>query len=207
MVQKPRKPGRPRAYDPDDALERAMATFWKDGYAGTSLDQLAEATAMNRPSLYAAFGDKHALYVETLRRYLSDARAASAELFAAGGPLRETLAGLYGLALDIYTEGGRGCYSVGTAVTEALAHADVRALLYASMRYSDAAFTRLFEAARARGELDRQADPAALGQVAVAVLHTLALRSRAGASRAELEEVVASAIDVMAMKRRPTRRR
>ncbi len=55
--------GRPRAYDADDALSNATDAFWLGGYSGTSLDTLSDATGMNRPSLYAAFGDKHALYL------------------------------------------------------------------------------------------------------------------------------------------------
>ena len=74
MVQKkstdhttaPKKRGRPRSYDPETALARAAAVFWKAGYAGTSLDDLSQATGMNRPSLYAAFGDKRDLYLKTL---------------------------------------------------------------------------------------------------------------------------------------------
>src|ERR1044071_6181888 len=61
--------GRPRAYEPDVALARALDAFWEGGYSGTSLDQLVEATGMNRPSLYAAFGDKQALYLKALRSY------------------------------------------------------------------------------------------------------------------------------------------
>ena len=63
MVQKemrPRPRGRPRSYDPEVALKRATEAFWKSGYSGTSLDDLAAATGMNRPSLYAGFGDKRA---------------------------------------------------------------------------------------------------------------------------------------------------
>ena len=67
MVQKESaRRGRPRAYDPDTALARAMAVFWAGGYAGTSLDDVTAGTGMNRPSLYGAFGDKHALYLHTL---------------------------------------------------------------------------------------------------------------------------------------------
>src|SRR6185503_13287769 len=83
MVQKnvkepkaePKRRGRPRAYDPDTALARAAATFWKAGYAGTSLDDLVEATGMNRPSLYAAFGDKREIYLKTLEHYREGSRA------------------------------------------------------------------------------------------------------------------------------------
>src|SRR5882724_10797919 len=80
MVQKkskgakaePKRRGRPRAYDPATAIARAAETFWKAGYAGTSLDDLSAATGMNRPSLYAAFGDKRDLYLKALEIYLTD---------------------------------------------------------------------------------------------------------------------------------------
>src|SRR5690348_9419668 len=72
MVQnkdaEPRGRGRPRAYDPQAALQRATDRFWRSGYSSTSLDEISAATGMNRPSLYAAFGDKHTLYLKALDR-------------------------------------------------------------------------------------------------------------------------------------------
>src|ERR1700681_4918141 len=67
--------GRPRAYDPEVALAKARNAFWQTGYAATSLDDLSEATGMNRPSLYAAFGDKRDLYLKTLAYYRNQSRA------------------------------------------------------------------------------------------------------------------------------------
>src|ERR1700733_3259545 len=61
--------GRPRSYEPDVALGQAMEAFWKSGYAATSLDDLSAATGMNRPSLYAAFGDKQDIYVKAYQKY------------------------------------------------------------------------------------------------------------------------------------------
>ena len=67
MVQKEKvRRGRPRAYDPERALAQATAAFWDAGYSATSLDDLSAATGMNRPSLYGAFGDKHALYLKAI---------------------------------------------------------------------------------------------------------------------------------------------
>src|SRR5215467_10510913 len=76
MVKKEeeRRLGRPRSYDPEVALQRATAAFWDGGFSGTSLDDLSERTGMNRPSLYAAFGDKEALYLKTLESYLAARR-------------------------------------------------------------------------------------------------------------------------------------
>src|SRR5262245_65247247 len=108
MVQKqlhPRPRGRPRAYDPDVALARVMDTFWKAGYAGTSLDDLAAATGMNRPSLYAAFGDKRELYLKTLQFYVDEYREIIRKTLADDPTLRVFLKRFYGAALDLYLGG------------------------------------------------------------------------------------------------------
>ena len=105
MVQKkeddaPKRRGRPRAYDPKTALARAAETFWKAGYAGTSLDDLAAATGMNRPSLYAAFGDKRELYLKTLEHYRDEYRALAREALADDPTLRVFLKRFYDTALE-----------------------------------------------------------------------------------------------------------
>src|SRR5262252_464284 len=126
MVQKHtrRSPGRPRDYDADTALLRALQTFWHAGYSGTSLDQLSDAMDMNRPSMYAAFGDKHSLYVKTLKRYTEDSRAAIDQSLQYDRPLAEALRTFYEHALASYLPSGAvalGCYLIGTATTEAAA--------------------------------------------------------------------------------------
>src|SRR5262249_55879194 len=94
--------GRPRQYDPERALADAAESFWKTGYAGTSLDELAAATGMNRPSLYAAFGDKRDLYLKTLERYREQSRTLAMQLLADDPPLRMFLRRFYLAALAIY---------------------------------------------------------------------------------------------------------
>src|SRR5438132_10173824 len=78
----PKRRGRPRAYEPDVALGKALDLFRKGGFAATSLDDLSAATGMNRPSLYGAFGDKRELFIKSYRRYREDARAAMGDIFA-----------------------------------------------------------------------------------------------------------------------------
>ena len=83
MVQKDQRPrGRPRSFDEDAVLDRARAAFWNLGYAATTLDELAAATGLNRPSLYGAFGDKHALYVAALERSRDESLSAMAQMLA-----------------------------------------------------------------------------------------------------------------------------
>lgn len=187
--------GRPPAYDAADALTRAMEAFWDAGYAATSLDDLAAATGMNRPSLYGAFGDKRALYLKTLEHY-----AAGGQLRAALGPddsLREALSRVYALAIALYVsgrEGARGCFLIGTATTEAVKSPEVRAALAEQLRELDEIFEARLRRARDAGDLPADADPKALAKLASAILHSLALRSRAGDSRATLEAIAAAGI-------------
>src|SRR5579864_9487070 len=126
-AEAPKRRGRPRAYEPDVALGKALDLFRKDGLAATSLDDLSAATGMNRPSLYGAFGDKRELYIKSYQRYRDDARAATVEIFRQEMPIRKRLERIYSVALDIYfagDEGPNGCFTVMTAGSEAIADPD-----------------------------------------------------------------------------------
>jgi TetR/AcrR family transcriptional regulator, copper-responsive repressor len=197
---KKRSRGRPREYDADKALASAAECFWRGGYAGTSLDVLAAATCMNRPSLYAAFGDKRDLYLKTLRRYRDESRARAQALLADQPPLRTYLERFYAAALDVYfggPDGARGCYSIGTAATESAVDPAVRAFLADSIRSTDAFLASLIRTAIDRNEIHVKADPEGLAGVLTATLHTLAVRSRAGQSRKELQQLATAAINVV----------
>jgi TetR/AcrR family transcriptional regulator, copper-responsive repressor len=215
MVQKSKKPprpaeaappatqkrrGRPRAYEPDVALGKALDLFRKSGFAATSLDDLSAATGMNRPSLYGAFGDKRELYIKSHQRYRDDARAAMREIFRDEMPVRQRLERMYATALDIYLSGEagpRGCFTVMTAASEAIADPDIRAMVLDGFFELDKAFAICFQRAKENGELPASADPLVLAQLASATLHTIAIRARARVPRKELEAIVNGALDVM----------
>ncbi|WGS54378.1 TetR family transcriptional regulator [Paraburkholderia sp. D15] len=192
--------GRPRNYDPDQALSDARDAFWQGGYAGTSLDALSEATGMNRPSLYGAFGDKHALYLSSLDRYIEYGLQGMEAALGGERPLGSALMAVYDGALAIYFPGSdtpRGCFLIGTALAESRADEEVRDKLAAGLNIFDAAFERRFERARAQGEIDASANPAVLAKIASAILHTLAVRSRAGDSRASLRATAKAGVAMM----------
>jgi TetR/AcrR family transcriptional regulator, copper-responsive repressor len=205
MVQKersgePRRRGRPRAYDPETALERAIEAFWRKGYSGTSLDDLSAATGMSRPSLYAAFGDKRALYLKALDHYWRRGFAAMREALAYDRPLPEALMGVYGRALSMYfSHRGppRGCFAIGTAATEAVEDPAIRAVFAGGLLGLDERFEARIRAARRRGEIAADADPATAAMLASATLHTIAIRARAGTPRAELQELARKAVEVI----------
>src|ERR1700733_957145 len=196
----PKRRGRPRAYQPEIALGKALDLFRKDGFAATSLDDLSAATGMNRPSLYGAFGDKRELYLKSYQRYRADARAAMLDIFKDELPIRERLARIYAVALDIYLSGEagpRGCFTVMTAASEAVSDPDIRAMVLEGFAELDKAFAACFHIAREKGELAKTADPVVLAQLASATIHTVAIRARARVPRKELEAIVKGAIDVM----------
>ena len=196
----PKRRGRPRAYEPDVALGKALDLFRKDGFAATSLDDLSAATGMNRPSLYGAFGDKRELFIKSYRRYRDDARAAMADIFRDELPIRQRLGRIYAVALDIYLSGEagpRGCFTLMTAASEAVADPDIRAMVQEGLTGMDKAFAACFRRAKEKGELSDSADPAVLAQLASATLHSIAVRARARTPREELEAIVNGAIDVM----------
>jgi AcrR family transcriptional regulator len=189
--------GRPRAYDADDALSNATNAFWLGGYSGTSLDTLSDATGMNRPSLYAAFGDKHALYLSTLDRYVEAGVQGMHVALRDDMPLAQALQRVYDSALALYLPTGgepRGCFLIGTAVVESKVDEAVRTRLAQGLKSFDRAFEKRIRRAQTDGELSADADAAVLARVASAILHSLALRSRAGDSRASLRATAAEGV-------------
>jgi hypothetical protein len=127
-------------------------------------------------------------------------RAAMADIFRDELPIRQRLGRIYAVALDIYLSGEagpRGCFTVMTAASEAVADPDIRAMVQEGLTGMDKAFAACFRLAKEKGELSDNADPVVLAQIASATIHTIAVRARARTPRAELEAIVNGAIDVM----------
>jgi AcrR family transcriptional regulator len=200
MVQKESQPerrprGRPRSFDADAVLEKAKAVFWNLGYDAASLDDIAAATGLNRPSLYAAFGDKHALYMAALGRTREGAVAAMRAMMGREGRLREVLGDLLAAAIGAYVVGDigqRGCFIIGTAVTPAVDDPDARDMLTGFIADEDALFQERF--ARSANELAPGVTPEGAAMLATAALHTLAIRARTGEGRAALDRVADAAV-------------
>src|SRR5256885_16886102 len=98
----PKRRGRPRAYEPEVALARALDVFWKEGFAATSLDDLSAATGVNRPSLYGAFGDKRELYIKSYESYRNRARQRMGEVFSIDAKLRPMLGRTVGFRVAMH---------------------------------------------------------------------------------------------------------
>lgn len=187
--------GRPRQYDPDAALDAVMRVFWSKGFHGTALDDLVVVTGMNRPSLYNAFGNKEAIYQLALQRFVERMNEQATRRLEQQDDIAEALLDFYLAALDIYFEGAepQGCLVFCTATPDALGHPKIRADLYAVIQQVDAIFERRFR----RAEADGQIVPGkvrALAAMAQALLHSLALRARAGETKRTLRRIARESV-------------
>jgi len=119
---------RPRSFDPDEALDLARDVFWQNGFQGTSLDDITAATGLAKPSLYAAFGDKNALFLKVLDRYHASIVANAERVLNQGPSARDAierwLTGFVPYCSG--TKGIRGCLSVNTAADGISDQKDVR---------------------------------------------------------------------------------
>ena len=199
MSEGAKKRGRPRAYDAGTALGKARDVFWDLGYAASSLDDLGSAMSMNRPSLYGAFGDKQSLYLKTLEAYRDAGLAAMGDALNPSRPLREGIAAVYAAALRIYLGGAqsRGCFLIGTATSESVRHAAIRDVLLGSLHDFDAAIEARLRLAIERGELPAGTDAATLARLASGIMYSLAVRARAGETRAALEAIAKAGVDLI----------
>ena len=193
-----RNRGRPRKFDAEEALGNALLVFWTRGFAGTSLDELADAMGMKRPSIYNAFGDKESLYRAAIEAFQGQLNAGLASL-RPEDDLNRSLNQFFTSALDVYTRGDTplGCFIFCTAPAEAIAHPQVRADILDITNGMDRALKRFFEEAQAAGNLPAKTDPLVAAQLTQATLHSLALRSRAGQPRATLNRLAMGAVEMI----------
>jgi AcrR family transcriptional regulator len=191
--------GRPRGFDTDAVLTAARETFWKFGFDGASMDQLAAATGLHKPSLYGAFGDKRQLYLQTLRHYRAEMGAAIAEALALPD-LMEALDAFFEASIDLFAPQGErtcGCFMFSTAMTMAGEDAEVVAFIQDSLEALDKALVRRFETAMADGQLPADADAEALARIVGSGHSEVASRARAGYDRHELEALAALTIRIV----------
>ncbi|MGJ3509176.1 TetR/AcrR family transcriptional regulator [Enemella sp. A6] len=180
--------GRPRAFDRTGALVRAMEVFWEHGYEGTALSDLTAAMGIGPTSLYAAFGSKEGLFREAVAYYSAPQRSPIERALAEQATARGVVEAILRANVELYTRDDtpRGCLVVLSGFTYTEENAAVRDLL-ADLRRADRLKLRSrFEEAVVAGELDVDADPEALANFVVTVLHGLSVHARDGGSRDQL---------------------
>ena len=187
--------GRPRTFNTDDALDRALDVFWRKGYDGASLPDLTEAMGINRPSLYAAFGNKESLFRKALQRYM-EGPAAYVQQALDEPTVRKVAEALFYGEVDLLTnpKNPRGCLAVQGALACGEAGEVIRDELTKHRKSLESAIRRRFKKAQDARDLPDDADPAALAGFAAAVIHGMAVQAAGGAGRKELKRVAETAL-------------
>jgi AcrR family transcriptional regulator len=187
--------GRPREFDTDKALDRALKVFWRRGYEGASLPELTKAMRISRPSLYAAFGNKEALFRQAIDRYVDGPGAAVRDALSEP-TARAVVERVFRAGVEMLADSRnpRGCF----LVQGALACGDTADCLRREMAKRRDEFAialrERFERAIAEGDLTADADPGDLARFVATVLHGMSVQANSGASRRELEGVAQIAL-------------
>jgi AcrR family transcriptional regulator len=187
--------GRPRSFDIDGALDRALQIFWRKGYEGASLSELTKAVGVNRPSLYAAFGDKEALFRKAFDRYLNGPAAYTQEALkepTARAVIERLLRG----AADLNTarRNPGGCLTVQGALACGAAGDSIRQELAAYRAAGEAALCRRFQHAKSEGDLPATMNPTDLARYVATIIFGMAVQAAGGATRDKLQSVVEMAL-------------
>lgn len=188
--------GRPRSFDRAAALRRAMEVFWRRGYEGTSLGDLTEAMGINKPSLYAAFGCKEALFREAVELYDAVEGTATEQALREAPTAREAVETMLRKNAEAYTspEKPSGCMIVLAAMIGTPESQGVRDYLSGLRRAGIVAVRRRLERGVAEGELPAGTDTGALAAFYSTVLQGLSIQARDGASRQTLGAIIDSAM-------------
>jgi len=187
--------GRQRTFDKDKALQAAMRVFWQKGYVGASLADLTQRMGINKPSMYAAFGNKEQLFIQATEHYMDHFAAGHARfLHDEAHPLHLRLKHflLSAVASQCGDHGPKGCY-LSVCVSES-ASLDLPDQAHATIEHAknltEDMLSCFFKQGREQGELTVATEPRQLAQYFVTMLHGTAAMARGGKTLEELEQMI-----------------
>jgi TetR/AcrR family transcriptional regulator, transcriptional repressor for nem operon len=186
---------RPKEFDCDRALKKAMDVFWQQGYKATSTDDLVRAMSIGRQSMYDTFGDKHRLYLEALRLYET---GTGAELFRriyeTPSPFVAICDYILSIADGTSADRARGCFYVNATNELAPSDPDVAAVIRTSSARCEAAFERILREAKQRGEVDRSVDERVAARFLLSTIRGLRVSAKAGVESKDLRAIATLAL-------------
>lgn len=190
---------RPREFEPEEALEKAMLQFWAKGYHDTSIRDLTARTGVNQYGLYGVFKNKLGLYLAALDHYRDQVTAeVLAELNRPGPPAERIAASFHLLVQRMQTKDGPvGCLIANAAVEVAPDNAAAADRVRAHMALLQTAFRERLERAKAEGQLAGDKDCAALGAFFATTAYSLGLLLRAGCTQAALDSHIHTALETL----------
>lgn len=190
---------RPREFDRNDVLDKAMQTFWSKGYEATSMQDLVDATELHRGSLYGAFGSKQQLFLTVIDRYAEVVIKKLLDLLDGSNPGKDSIRSFFLTVIDHVMTGGplRGCLVTNSAVERGLSDPDTAAKVGICLVRIEERFHKALLRAQAAGELRRGEDLGALARYLTCCLQGLLVTGKVRPERELLEEIVKVTLSVL----------
>jgi TetR/AcrR family transcriptional regulator, transcriptional repressor for nem operon len=190
---------RPREFEREDVVQKALDVFWRQGYQATSVQDLVAATGLNRGSLYDTFGDKHGLFLEAVEYYRSHVTARRLAKLEEPGLAREKIATFFREVIEFSVGEGRllGCLMTNSAIELAPHDRDTRLAVAANMGAMEGAFRRVLTRAKRDGELAAGKSPTDLARFLTATANGLRVMAKVSPDRATLRSVVRIALEAL----------
>ncbi len=187
---------RQKEYDRDRVVEKAMKTFWEKGYEGTSVQDLVNATGLNRFGMYQAFGSKEGLFLEALDMYRNNVSSQMIRILEEGPPGRATLQDFFHNLIEKYTrpEKTRGCFITNTAIESRLRGKDAQVRVNKHFRRIERGLRRCLEGARENKEINGAGDLDKLSRYLLGVTQGLAVFGRTLTDERTMENMVEVAL-------------
>ncbi len=183
---------RPREFDTNDVLEKAMQAFWSGGYAATSLADLTSAMGISKSSFYETFGSKHALFLATIERYGDTAAERTVGVLENSTGAKAAIASVFEFIIDSATAEGerRGCFINNCAVESASHDADVASRVVTCMTRLEAAFESAVSRGQEAGDIATDHDPKTLARFLTCNMQGLISTAKANPDRDKLNDIV-----------------
>ena len=190
---------RPKEFNPDDAIEKAMQVFWHKGYEATSMENLLSAMDLNRGSLYDTFGDKRQLFLKVIDRYCTTFASSKFSLLDQPGPalptLRQFISGMI--------EGGladpqrRGCLISNTVMELSPHEKEIAGTLRQALKMAEDTFFKVLTRAKQQGELHKGQDPRALARFFITMMQGVVVMIKAGAPADVVKQTAETALSIL----------
>ena len=194
--------GRPRSFDEMDAIEKATQVFWSKGYDGVTIDDLVAGMGVGRPSLYAVFGDKRAIFLRVLRAYAERKGASAAKALLSPQTLRDSIASFLRYNVESSTEKGsaRGCLLI--CVAPLVNDAEVQRFLQNAAAGAASLLERRFRDAISAGEIPSDFPVGARAIQVTDLARGLTMRAQIGTPRKRLLKDAEEASDLVLLPQR-----
>ena len=190
---------RPKEFNPDDAIEKAMQVFWHKGYEATSMEDLLSAMDLNRGSLYDTFGDKRQLFLKVIDRYCITFVGSKFSLLDQPGPALPTLRRF----ISGMIEGGladpqrRGCLIANTVMELSPHEKEIAGTLRQALTMAEDTFFKVLARAKQQGELTHDKDPRALARFLTTMMQGTIVMIKAGVSADVVKQTAETALSML----------